>query len=39
MITDVVLRGRGHPEVVRKVKELRPEMAILFNTGYRLGQS
>ena len=36
MIADVVLRGTGGPETIRQIKELRPNMPILFVSGYSL---
>jgi len=36
VVVDVILRGSGGPETVKKLKALRPEMAILFVSGYPL---
>jgi CheY-like chemotaxis protein len=38
MVADVVLRGPQGPETVRSIKELQPEMAMLFISGYSLEQ-
>jgi len=36
MVADVVLRGPGGPGAVAEIRGLRPEMAILFVSGYPL---
>ena len=36
MVSDVVLRGRGGPETIRQIHALRPDMPILFVSGYPL---
>jgi CheY-like chemotaxis protein len=38
MVADVVLRGPHGPETVRWIKELQPDMAVLFTSGYSLDQ-
>ncbi len=38
LVCDVVLRGPGGPEGIRQLKQLRPDMAILFVSGYPLEQ-
>jgi CheY-like chemotaxis protein len=38
MVADVVLRGPHGPETVRRIKELQPDMAVLFTSGYPLDQ-
>lgn len=36
MIADVVLRGQGGPEEIRRLRALQPDMAVLFISGYPL---
>ena len=36
LLSDVVLRGDGGPEIVRELQALQPGMAILFVSGYPL---
>ena len=38
LIADVVLRSAGGPEVIRRLKQRRPEMALLFVSGFPLEQ-
>jgi two-component system, cell cycle sensor histidine kinase and response regulator CckA len=38
LIADVVLRGPHGPEALREIQELRPQMPILFISGYPLEQ-
>lgn len=38
LVCDVVLRGPGGPEGIRQLRQLRPDMAILFVSGYPLEQ-
>jgi CheY-like chemotaxis protein len=38
LVCDVVLRGPGGPEGIRQLKQLRPDMSILFISGYPLEQ-
>src|SRR5689334_9683539 len=38
LIADVVLRGAGGPEIARRIKTLRPQMPILFVSGYPIEQ-
>ncbi|HEX5574525.1 MAG TPA: response regulator, partial [Gemmatimonadales bacterium] len=34
LITDVILHGMDGPELARRAKELRPELPVLFISGY-----
>src|ERR1700684_1183347 len=34
LITDIVMPGWDGPELVRRVKELRPDLKVLYTTGF-----